>query len=43
MVGDLEELLRDWFGSEDKEMGWKDLGWSSGFCLKKYNRGLKGY
>ena len=43
MVGNLEELLRDWFVSEDKEMGWKDLGWSSGFCLRKYNRAFKGY
>lgn len=27
----------DWFESVDKGMGWRDLGWSSGFCLRKYN------
>lgn len=41
MDWDLEELLRDGFGFEDKETGWRDLGWSSGFCLEKYNRDWK--
>lgn len=30
-------VWRDWFESVDKGMGWRDLGWSSGFCLRKYN------
>ena len=30
-------VWRDWFESVDKGMEWRDLGWSSSFCLRKYN------
>lgn len=30
-------VWRDWFESVDKRMEWRDLGWSSGFCLRKYD------
>lgn len=41
MDWDFGEILRDWFGLEDKVMGWRNLRWSSGFCLGKYNRDWK--
>lgn len=37
MDWDWKALWKDWFELEDKEMGWRDLGQSSGFCLRKYN------